>query len=106
MLYKLDLTPQEMKTLGFKYDHNANDFTYEFPVYRSKGKTTLYCKIGINEDTHYVWANVYDNDKELYSPYYNRTYGKSNVIKIIDSNISKELVRLGAIEVEDINYDT
>lgn len=105
MIYKLDLTPQEMKTLGFRYDHSIDGFTYEFQVYRSHGKATLYCKIGIDEETKYVWFNVYDNEKKLYSPYYNRTYGKSNVVKIVDSNISKELVRLGAIEVEDAKYD-
>ena len=101
MIYKLDLSPQELKTLGFRYDHNSEDYTYEFPVYRSHGKTVLYCKIGIEEGTKLVWFNVYDNNRQLYTPYYNRTYGRSNVITIIDSNISKELLRLGAEEVEE-----
>lgn len=106
MVYRLDMTLQKKKTLGFKYNRELNDYIYEFPVYRSHGKITLHAKVGVDEETNYIWVNVYDNDGKLYVPYYNRTYGKSNVIKIVDSNISKELVRLGAIEVEDVEYDT
>ena len=100
MIYKLELTLQEMKVLGFRYDRELNDYTYNFAVYRSNGRATLYAKIGVDEDNNRVWWNVYDNDGKLYTPYYNRNFGKSDVVDSVDDSISKELLRLGAVESE------
>lgn len=98
MTYTLNLTAQEMKDIGFRYDVTSELYTYEFPVYKSKGKTYLWCKIGVAEDTHQIRLSVYDVNKRLYVAYYNRTFGLNRVVSIVDENIEKELKKLGAKE--------
>lgn len=101
MLYKLVLTKEEQKKIGFHYDFTLNEYVYEFPVYKSKyASYPLVCKLSIEEDTNLVIINVYNANGFLYSPYYNRTYcGRSDVIKAIDSHIIEQLKYLGAEEV-------
>lgn len=98
--YKLNLSHQEMKDVGFHYDFELEDYTYEFPVYKINNKASIVCKLGIDKETNKVWLNVYDINGNLYSSYYNRTYGISKIISIIDKNIQKELNRLGAKKCE------
>lgn len=101
MLYKLNLTNEQQKKLGFHYDMELNEYVYEFPVYRSR-YATLMCKLSIDEESNLVIINVYNTDGLLYSPYYNRTYcGRSNVIQEIDKNVLEKLKYLGAEEVEE-----
>lgn len=101
-LYKLNLTPQERKEIGFQYDENLDTYVYEFPVYRFRNKALLVCKINIEDETNLVIANVYNKStKELYSAYYNRTFGKSKVVEKIDQCIIEKLKSLGAEEVSE-----
>lgn len=32
--YKLDISKNEMKRLGFRFDYELDDYVYKFPVYR------------------------------------------------------------------------
>lgn len=97
--YILNITSQEMKDLGFKYDFELQDYIYKFPVYLSQKKEPLvFCKLGIDEETKKVFFNVCDTNGGLYTPYYNREYGKSKVVEVIDKNIRKEFTRLGIKE--------
>ena len=93
--YKLNISNQDMKQKGFRYDFLLQEYAYEFPVYKYNKKPTIVCKLGVDNDTNNIWFNVYDIKGNLYPPYYNREYGKSKVIDIIDKNITKEFRKLG-----------
>lgn len=96
--YKLDITKGKMKQLGFKYDHELDDYVYRFPVYEYNRVPVLFCKLGIDEETGYVWFNVYDNNG-LYMPYYNREYGNNSLIPDIEEAIQNEFKRFGVRKV-------
>lgn len=89
--YKLNLSSEEKKELGFRYDSNLEVYVYEFPVYKSNKKVSLICKLYINNETGKVLINVYDINGNLYSSFYNRNYGKSKIVSIVDNNISKKI---------------
>ena len=97
--YILSVNSTQMKELGFKYDFELQDYIYKFPVYKSKKNEPLvFCKLGIDEETKKVYFNICNTDGTLYAPFYDRYYGKSDVIKVIDRNITKEFERLGVEE--------
>lgn len=102
----LNLSPQQMKELGFKYDFQLQDYIYEFPVYKYKNIPSIICKLGIDEDTHKIWLNVYDANGGLYTSYYDREYGKSNIVSIIDKNIEKEIKKLQKVGGENKGTST
>lgn len=97
--YKLDITINQMKKLGFRYDSKLDDYIYKFPVYKHNKVPTLFCKLGIDEETNRIWFNVYDANDTIYSPYYDRKYGKNSIIPIVEKNISNELKKLGVTKV-------
>lgn len=99
--YTLDVSYKQQKELGFRYDSKLNEYVYEFPVYLYKGRPNIVCKLGINEDNNEVWYQVCDTEGRTYSAYYNRKYGKSKVIPVIDRNIKKQLNKLGAKELKE-----
>ena len=97
--YILSVNSTQMKELGFKYDYIIKDYIYQFPVYKSQKKETLIvCKLGVDEETKCVFFNICDVDGTLYAPFYNRYYGKSKVVEVIDRNIEKEFKKLGVEE--------
>lgn len=94
--YILSVNSIQMKELGFKYDFELQDYIYKFPVYKSKkNEPLIFCKLGIDEETKRVYFNICNVDDTLYTPYYNREYGKSKVVEVIDKNIKKEFKKLG-----------
>ena len=98
--YILSATHSQMKELGFKYDYEIQDYIYKFPVYKSKKHEPLvFCKLGVDEEIKRVFYNVCNSDGTLYTPFYDRYYGKSDVVKVIDKNILKEFRKLGIKEV-------
>ena len=94
--YILNLSNKEMKDIGFKYDFYLQEYVYEFPVFKHNGKTVLVSKLWVNDENFEVTVNVYNENGRPYPSYYNRQYGKSKVVEIIDKNIEKELKKLGA----------
>lgn len=97
--YILSVNSARMKELGFKYDFELQDYIYKFPIYLSKKKEPLvFCKLGIDEETKRVFFNICNVDGTLYTPFYNREYGKSKVVEVIDKNIKKEFKKLGVEE--------
>lgn len=97
--YELDIDRNQMKKLGFRYDHSAEDYTYKFPVYKHNGIPLVFCKVGIDEETKRVWFNVCDTNDTLYAPYYDRMYGKNTMIDNIEDIIAEEFARLGIVKV-------
>ena len=99
--YILSVNSTQMKELGFRYDYIIKEYIYQFPVYKSKKNEPLvFCKLGVDEETKKVYFNVCNADGTLYNPFYDRYYGKSNVVKVIDKNIEKEFKKLGVVEIE------
>lgn len=94
-IYKNKLSIQELKTKGFRYDMQYQNYTYEFPVYKYKRKPFVICKVFISEEDKSVRFNVYNVNGNLYTAYYNREYGRSLLIKLIEKNIEKEFRKLG-----------
>ena len=97
--YKLDVTKNEMKALGFRYDRELDDYIYKFPVYQYNKNPLLFCKIGIDEETKKIWFNVYDARNALYALYYNDEYGNNDIIPNIEKVILSELDKLGVTKV-------
>lgn len=86
---------RRLKNKEFKYNYQEKYYTYVFPVYKHKSKPLLFCKIFIFEEDHSVKFIVEDNNGKAYANYYNREYGKNNILKIIDLSIEKEFKKLG-----------
>lgn len=87
--YKLNISKNDMKKIGFRYDYELDDYVYRFPVYKYGKATVLFCKLSVDEDTGNVWFNVYDSNG-LYMAFYNREYGSNSMIPEIESAILKE----------------
>ncbi len=98
--YKLDIDRNQMKKLGFRYDHDIEDYVYKFPVYRHKEIPLIYCKLGIDDETKRVWFNVCNSDGRLYASYYNGEYGKNDIVNDIEKAIFKELNKLDIKKVK------
>lgn len=97
--YILSVNSTQMKELGFKYDFEIQDYIYKFPVFLSKKKEPLiFCRLGVDEETKQIYFNVCNVDGTLYAAFYNRYYGKSKVLEVIDKNIKKEFKKLGVKE--------
>ena len=88
--YKLNKSVTENKLLknGFSYNHTYQCFLYKDLI-----------KLLLNIDIEERWWNYKIIDvstNELYSPYYNREFGNSDVIELVDiklEQILKEMVR-------------
>ncbi len=94
--FKLDLSSNELKDLGFEYDNSFGTYTYRFPVYKYNKTPLIVCKIGVDKETKRIWYNVYNADGSLYSPFYNREYGVNGLLSGIEKNILIKLKELGA----------
>ncbi|MCR2049719.1 hypothetical protein NSB25_20910 [Acetatifactor muris] len=97
--YKLDININQMKKVGFKFDHELEEYVYKFPVYKYNGIPLIFCKLGIDEDTKRIWFNVCDSNNILYSPYYYKEFGKNRIIPQIEKEILKVLNKLKATKV-------
>lgn len=97
--FKWDITKQEMKELGFRYDFEIEEYSYKFPVYKHERTPVIFCKVGITENTNNVWYGVYDVNG-LYMPFYNRAYGKNFIIPEIEKAIEFKFQELGIKEVK------
>lgn len=97
--YKLDITRNQMKSIGFRYDRELDDYIYKFPVYKHHKIPLLFCKLGIDEETKRVLFNICDTNNTLYAPYYNGEYGRNDIIPNIEKIILSELDKLGVVKV-------
>lgn len=93
---------------GFRFNRNLSDsteeiYTYRFPVVSYKKSTVIECEISVSVNTGITTVSVINTStKDLYCAYYNREYGRSEVVKSIDTHVNKKLKGLG-INYEDDN---
>lgn len=99
--YTLDLSHKEQKEIGFRYDAKLDEYIYEFPVFLYHGKPNLVCNLGVDDETNNVWYRICDTRGYTYHPYYVRDYGVSKVVSIIDSNLKKQLNKIGAKQIKE-----
>ena len=103
-MYRLYVSKNEMKSIGFKYDYILKDYVYEFPVYKYNKKPIITCKLGVDLETYEVWYGVYSQGN-MYAAYYDREFStRNNVVKEVEKNIKKEFKRLGVTEEREWWY--
>ncbi len=100
--YKMNNYSKEfLQKNRFRYNSYLSDYgdevyTYRFPVISYSKTATIECEIAVSTTTGVVNANVYNTGtRELYASYYNREFGKYEIIKYIDTKIDRKLKELG-----------
>ena len=104
VIYKVN--PLTYNFTIFKRYREIDDVMYyyhKFPLTKYKSHsatiTTLECEICINSETGDVFVDVYDSNRNLYTPYYiNKFGGHDYIVNKIREEIHKETIKLG-IEV-------
>ena len=102
LAYKIkDCSKQYLQSKGFRYNRILSDssediYTYRFPLVLYNKTSTIECEISVSIITGIVNINVINSStKELYASYYNREYGNFEIIRLIDTKISKKMKELG-----------
>lgn len=95
--YKVNLTKEQKKELGFRYDYELGEYVLKFAVHKYCQIPLIFCKLGIiDEAENMVWYCIYDANDNLYAPYYNREYGKNSIVPKIEKEIKDKLNKIGA----------
>lgn len=94
---------ERLLSFGFKKITFADDdckyYRYKFPVHKHNGHMILECELVVNRKSGEVFIDIYDNNKELYVPYYNREYGNYKpLLASINKEVMKEFKRIGIEE--------
>lgn len=85
----------------FKYsrifsDNDEDVYTYRFIVWKFGSAGTLEGEIRLNTSSGDVNIGCYDyGTRNPYASWYNRKYGKNEVVNIIDDKFEAEIKRLG-----------
>lgn len=100
--YKMkDYSKQHLQSKGFRYNRTLSDsseeiYTYRFSLISYNKTTTIECEISVSITTGMVNINVINSStRELYASYYNREYGNFEIVKLMDTKISKKIKELG-----------
>lgn len=100
--YKMNNYSKEfLQQNKFRYNSYLSDYgdeiyTYKFPVISYNKTATIECEIAVSTTTGIVNVNVYNaGTRELYASYYNREFGRYEIIKSIDMKINQKLRELG-----------
>ena len=97
---KAFLQKHKFKYNSYLSDYSDEIYTYKFPIISYNKTTTIECEIAVSVMTGAVNVNVYNaGTRELYTQYYNREYGKYEIMKSIDSKINNKLKELGIEKV-------
>ena len=104
--YKIkDYSKQFLQKHRFRYNSYLSEYgdevyTYKFPLISYNKTTTIECEISVSTMTGIVNVNVYNaGTRELYASYYNREFGKYEIIKSIDIKVEKKLKELGITKI-------
>ena len=90
------LQKNQFRYKSYLSEYEDEVYTYIFPVYFYRQTATIECEIAVSATSGAVNVNVYNAGiKELYAAYYNRDFGKYEIIESIDTRINKKLTELG-----------
>lgn len=104
MGYKLKTTKDDLYNKGFHYnklmsDESSDCYSLRFPVHKYKKTTVLECEVTVELQTGNVIINVFNaGTNDIYVPYYNREYGKYEILDTINATIKKQLKKFGVKE--------
>ena len=106
--YMPDTSRDMLDRHDFRYRSSMSDskesiYEHFFPVYRYHADITLEGRFMLVRETGKILVDVFDaGSKGIYAPwYYDEGDLHAYIIKIIDSNIEKEMKRLGIKKKED-----
>lgn len=97
----------KLQSLGFKYSKSSSDsenelYIYRFPVSKYKKHSTLTCELLVELHSGDVIVNVYDNNDNFYTPFYQNRCGNFHVMSIkIKKSIMKEFKKMEIKKCED-----
>lgn len=92
-----DISPSNLKTLGFSYNKNDSDneskfYSIRFPVVKYNTHSSIEGEITVDTTSGNISINVYDLKGNHYIPFYNHEYGNfDDILEIIYKNINKQL---------------
>ena len=98
MEVNVNITTYNFSTKDFRYNNDGYDafYIHRFPIVKHNRITTLEGVITISAETGEGMIDVYDMNHNVYAPFYHINSGNFNpILEQIDSQINKELKRLG-----------
>lgn len=82
--------------LGFHYSIDAENYILLFPIFKYKGKPTLFCKLVYNIIDNILTYDIINSSKNLLALYYDREFGNAkDYIKKIDSIVKRRIRAMG-----------
>ena len=91
-LRKIEVTNEWLSKNGFNMSTKSKII---YPL-KYGSVPVVFAKLSINDNFERMKVIVYDSNSlsELYAPFYDREFGKNDIVDIIEKNITKELKKL------------
>lgn len=102
---KTNISKQWLVQNGFRYNKSLSEdvieiYTYRFAVHKYKNIPVLFCEFSIDLNTGITGIDVYDENNNMYYPFYHVEYGNyDTLIELINKKIAKKLNSLGIKKV-------
>ena len=85
-----------IRHLGFHYSIDAENYILLFPIFKYKGRPTLFCRLVYNILDNILSYDIIKPNKEPLAIYYNREFGNAKeYIKKIDSIVNRKIKAMG-----------
>ena len=85
-----------IRHLGFHYSIDAENYILLFPIFKYKGRPTLFCRLVYNILDNILSYDIIKPNKEPLAIYYNREFGNAKeYIKKIDSIVNRRIKAMG-----------
>lgn len=89
-------TPYYLHGLGFHYSVDAENYILLFPIFKYKGRPTLFCRLVYNILDNTLVYDIIKPNKEPLALYYDREFGNAkDYIKKIDSIVNRRIKAMG-----------
>lgn len=82
--------------LGFHYSLNDENYILLFPIFKIKGRPTLFCKLVYNIVDNILMYDIIKPNNEHSALYYDREFGNAKeYIRRIDSIVNRKIKAMG-----------
>lgn len=93
-----------IRHLGFHYSIDAENYILLFPIFKYKGRLTLFCRLVYNILDNTLVYDIMKSNKEPLALYYDREFGNAeSYIKKIDSIVNKRIKAMGFKKKKQVN---
>lgn len=93
-----------IRHLGFHYSIDAENYILLFPIFKYKGRPTLFCRLVYNILDNTLVYDIMKSNKEPLALYYDREFGNAEgYIKKIDSIVNKRIKAMGFKKKKQVN---